>query len=125
MIDVLGSDLKRVVAVNINASTPTPRWWPTPSVVYAAAFVRSDGRRIVLLANTNSSAQIVDLEGAANAHVHVVDVESGHGDVPYRNGTLDAGGRIELGPLAVALVEMPGHRAPLAVASPEPPGARG
>ena len=113
MIDVLGSEFKKVVAVNVSSSTPAPEWWPTRSIVYAAAFVRSDGRRLVLLANTNSSAIAVQLQGAAHAQVHVVDFEHGHGDVPYSNDTLSSEGQIELGPLAVALVEMSEHPARL------------
>ena len=109
MIDVLGSDMKTVVAIHVSSSKPPPQWWPTPSIVYGAAFERSDGRRVVLLANTNSSSQTIELEGATGGKIHVVDLEHGYGDVPYSNASLDTE-RILLGPLAVALVEMQGRR---------------
>jgi len=74
--------------------------------VYAAAFVKLDGKRVVLLANTNSSTQTVAVEGASGAVIHVVDSEHGYGDRPYSNDTLGSE-TIQLRPLAVALVEMP------------------
>ena len=107
MIDVLGNDLKTVVAVNATmGSASSPPWWPTPPVVYAAGFIKLDGQRIVLLANTNSSAQTIALEGARNGVIHVVDSDHGYGDRPYSNETLQSES-IQLRPLAVALVEMP------------------
>jgi hypothetical protein len=88
------------------SSAPPPSWWPTPTVVYAAGFVKLDGKRVVLLSNTNSSSQTVALEGASGGVIHVVDLEHGHGDRPYRNESLESE-TIQLGPLAVALIEMP------------------
>jgi len=91
MIDVLGSELKTVVAVNATTgSAPPPVWWPTPTVVYAAGFIKLDGKRVVLLANTNSSTQTVAVEGASGAVIHVVDSEHGYGDRPYSNDTLES-----------------------------------
>ena len=109
MIDVLGDELKTVVAVNASmASTASakPPWWPTPTVVYAAGFIKLDGKRVVLLVNTNSSAHSIVLEGAHGGVIHVVDSEYGYGDRPYSNETLESE-TVQLGPLAVALVEMP------------------
>ena len=107
MIDVLGSDLKTVVAVKTTAGSELlPPWWPTPTVVYAAGFIKADGKRVVLLVNTNSSAQTVELDGASGGEIHVVDSEHGNGDQPYSNETLSSE-TIQLRPLAVALVEMP------------------
>lgn len=107
MIDVLGNELKTVVAVNATTgSAPLPPWWPTSTVVYAAGFVRLDGKHIVLLANTNSSAQTIALQGARGGIIHAVDSEHGYGERPYSNETLESE-TIQLKPLAVALVEMP------------------
>ena len=110
MIDVLGNDIKSVVAVSVSSAVLPPRWWPTRSIVYAAAFVKSDGQHVVLLANTNSSDQTVKLKGANGGQIHVVDLDNGYDDVPYSNETLHSE-RIELGPLAIALVKMPSYRA--------------
>jgi hypothetical protein len=106
MIDVLGNDIKSVVAVNISSTTPPPIGWPTSSIVYGVGFVRSDGQRVTLMANTNSSDQIVELEGAAGGQIYVVDLDHGHGDAAYSNTSLSSQ-RFRLGALAVALVEMP------------------
>ena len=106
MIDVLGNDIKSVVAVNISSTMPPPIGWPTSSIVYGVAFVRSDGQRVTLLANTNSSDQNVELEGAAGGRIYVVDLDHGHGDVAYSNMSLSSQ-RIRLAALAVVLVEMP------------------
>jgi len=103
-----------VVAVNISGGEAPPAWWPTASLVYAAAFVKHDGRRVVLLANTNSSDLEVRLEGATGCAIHVVDADHGNGFVPYSNATLSSE-TIVLAPLAVALVEMPTHEASAAL----------
>lgn len=109
-IDVLGNGPKTVFAVDAAGErAPRPRW-PLPSVVYALGFELAEKPaaegRVVLLANTNSSAASARLAGASGATMHVVDAAAGHGDVPYRSEVL-ASESVALAPLAVALVVMP------------------
>lgn len=103
-IDVLGNGPKAVVPVNTTSPRLPPHRWPLPAVIYSAAF-KVDGRRVVLLSNTNASSTFVNVRGAARGVIHTVDENAGHGAVPYRTQRLD-NDTVDLLPFAVALLEM-------------------
>jgi hypothetical protein len=111
-IDVLGSGRKTIV----NAHTVTGAagvgaaqqpYWPLPSTVYSIGFVlEGSGTRIVLLANTNSSAATAHVAGVTSgAKMHIVDASAGHGLVPYATHDVQ-NGTVTLSPLAVVLLEL-------------------
>ena len=83
-------------------------YWPLPSVLYRAGFtMQQSGKRVVLLANTNSTNLTATLTGAVGGTLHIVDAAAGHGSVPYATRQLQSE-VVPLSPLAVALVELPG-----------------
>eukprot|EP00937_MAST-01D_sp_MAST-1D-sp2_P007533 g7533.t1 len=85
-------------------------YWPLPSVLYSMGFTINraggDSKRVILLANTNSSNATATLTGVAGGKLHLVDAAAGHGTTPYSTTELKSG-LVALGPLAVALVELP------------------
>ena len=104
-IDVLGNDEKKMFAAEVSAPAAPASPWPLKSTVYSIGFERADGKRVVLLSNTNSSATTATLRGASGATIHTVDASAGVGTTPYRTAKL-ASDVIELAPSAFSLVEL-------------------
>jgi len=108
-IDVLGNADKRIFSANISSSqrpSSSSHDWPLPSTVYGLGFELFGGERVILLSNTNSSAENVLVVGASGGTIHVVDSKAGFGDVPYSTQRL-ADDLVLLGPSAVALIRLP------------------
>ena len=109
-IDILGNGPKRVFAAKVSGLPKPASYWPLPSTVYAIAFELLDTKmKIILLANTNTSAVGgvgVTVAGAAGAALYTVDEASGVGGVPYRKGVVGADGKVALGASAYSLLVM-------------------
>ena len=68
--------------------------------------MQPSGKRVVLITNTNSTNATATLTGTVGGKLHLVDTTAGHGSVPYATTELKSNSLV-LGPLAVALIELP------------------
>jgi hypothetical protein len=64
------------------------------------------GKRVILVSNTNSSATSVSVPGATGAKAHTVDEHAGYGETPYSTKVL-TGEELQLAPSAYVLLELP------------------
>eukprot|EP01052_Picozoa_sp_SAG31_P027034 SAG31_NODE_2497_length_5598_cov_3.904710_4_plen_248_part_00 len=130
-IDILGNDEKTVYPAKVSGGSSasaggTAEAWPLPSTVYSIGFelgthrgthavaatktphLGDSGKRVILLANTNTTSATVTVQGAAHGTVHTVDLEAGYGSVPYSTRTLESE-EVTLGPSAFVLIELANH----------------